>query len=52
MATQPVRPLEPRSDRKVDKRSAPARVASDEAVDKAIERATRDHRQLVKDLAK
>jgi hypothetical protein len=35
MATQPVRPLEPRSDRKVDKRSAPARVVSDGAVDKA-----------------
>jgi hypothetical protein len=52
MATLPVRPDEPRRARKVDDRPTADRVASDEAVGKAVERATRDHRQLVKDLGK
>jgi len=52
MATFPVRPVEPRRARKADDRPAADRVASDEAVDEAVERATRDHRQLVKDLGK
>ena len=40
----------PQSERKGEVR--PVRIASDEAVDKAIKRATRDHRELVKALAK
>jgi hypothetical protein len=52
MATLPVRPAQPRSARKADDGPAEDRVASDEAVDRAVDRVTRDHQQLVKDLGK